>query len=73
MVENGRWLLLGDWNPHHSSWPLDGGSSLDRRVIKHYIDERGVEVEVGGDHTFMRSRRGSTIRSRIDFRVTGVE
>ena len=72
VVGVGRWILLGDWNAHHTVWSLDGKSGPSGRVLERWMQERGARLVKGEGSTFERPREGVKVASRIDFAVAGV-
>ena len=66
-----RWILVGDWNAHHTSWSLDGKSDPVGRVLEEWRQERGARLLRGRGHTFERRRGGDVVVSRIDFALAG--
>ena len=71
VVGVGRWVLLRDWNAHHPAWSLDGKGSPSGRVLRSWMQERGVRLGKGEGNTFELSRGGELVASRIDFAVEG--
>ena len=71
VVGVGRWVLLGDWNAHHSAWSLDGRNSPNGRVLRRWMEERRARLVKGGENTFKCTRGGERVVSRIDFAVEG--
>ena len=71
-IGNGRWILIGDWNAHHTRWSLDGRSDPVGRVLEDWRQGRGARLLRGREHTFERRRDGGVVVSRIDFALAGV-
>lgn len=44
---------------------------MSGRVLKGWMDERGVRLVVGDGNTFECTQDGATVASRIDFTVKG--
>ena len=66
---DGDWVLVGNWNAHHSTWSLDGRSGPSCWALAEWVQGHGAEVHFGEGGTFERRHGGSVVQSRIDFAV----
>ena len=36
-------MVIGDWNAHHESWSLDGGTNTNGRVLQEAMEDVGAK------------------------------
>ena len=70
-IGDGRWILIGDWNAHHTQWSMDGRSDSLGSVLEDWHCERGARLLRGRGHTFERRRGGGVVTTWIDFALAG--
>ena len=72
-IRGGDCVLLGDWNAHHHTWPLDRRSGPGGRVLAEWVLERRAEIHFEEGGTFERRRGSGVLQSRIDFAVASLD
>ena len=59
-------LVIGDWNAHHESCSLDGGTNTNGRVLQEAIEDVGTKWIGTRGPTWESSVDGELLQSRID-------
>ena len=59
-------MAIGDWNAHHESWSLDGGTNTNGRVLQEAIKDVGAKCIGTRGPTWERRVGGELLQSRID-------